>query len=119
MNRRTLLSFFTLFSVLIGFLIGKDADKRSYNVTVLCNGMTAEQAQEDAFHYYVWKLQRVIRDASEDEKAHMAKDGITVHFSEVGKKVEDVATTMSKMSDDQARAAYEMLQVKFGKGKGK
>ena len=55
---------------------GKDEDKRTYNVTVLCTGMTPEQAQEDAMHYYVWKLQRVIRDASEQEKVKWEKTGL-------------------------------------------
>lgn len=94
---------------------GKDADKRSYNVTVLCTGMTPEQAQEDAFHYYVWKLQRVIRDASDVEKDRMSREGITVHYTEVGKKVETAEEQVGKMSDDQARKAYELLQAKFGK----
>jgi len=96
---------------------GKDEDKRSYNVTVLCNGMTAEQAQDDAFHYYVWKVQRVIRDASETEKAKWAKDGLTLHYTEVGKKVESVETKVASLSDEQAKQAYEMLKAKFAKGK--
>jgi hypothetical protein len=96
---------------------GKDEDKREYKVKVLCNGMTPEQAQEDAFHYYVWKIQRVIRDASEVQKAAWAKGGITVHYTEVGKKVEDPETTVGKMSDDQARVALEALMARFGKGK--
>lgn len=98
---------------------GKDEDKRSYSVKVLCTGMTPEQAQEDAFHYYVWKIQRVIRDATDAQKEKWAKDGLTLHYTEVGKKVETVETTVSKLSDDQARQAWEMLQARFGKKIGK
>ena len=94
---------------------GKDGDKRSYNVTVSCSGMTFEQAQDDAMHYYGWKIQRVIRDATEAQKEAWAKDGITLHFTEVGKQVKSVEQTVEAMSDDQARKAYEMLQAKFGK----
>jgi len=86
---------------------------RSYDVTVTCNGMTPEQAQADAMNYYVWKLQRVIRDASDAQQAAWAKDGIIVHFIEVGKKVETVEQTVDKMSDDQAQAAYEMLKARL------
>ena len=88
--------------------------KVSYDVTVTCNGMTPEQAQTDAMNYYVWKLQRVIRDASDAEKAKWAKDGIVVHYTEVGKKVETVTTTVGKLSDQQAREAYELLKAKLG-----
>ena len=95
---------------------GKDADKRSYNVTVVCSGMTAEQAQDDAFHYYVWKLQRVIRDATDAQRDKWSKDGITLHYSEVGKVVKTVEQTVESMSDEQARKAYDMLKAKFGKG---
>jgi hypothetical protein len=94
---------------------GKDADRRSYNLTVTCTDMTPEQAQEDAFHYYVWKVQRVIRDADEASRAKWAKDGLTLHFSEVGKAVKTVEQTVESMSDEQARKAYDMLKAKFGK----
>lgn len=96
---------------------GEGADKRAYNVTVLCTGMTMEQAQEDAMHYYGWKIQRVIRDATEAQRDKWAKEGLTLHYTEVGKKIESVETTVEKMSDEQARKAYEMLRAKFGKGK--
>jgi hypothetical protein len=96
---------------------GKDADKRSYNVTVVCTGMTVEQAQEDAFHYYVWKLQRVIRDADEKQKDEWSKNGLTVHYTEVGKTVKSVEQTVESMSDDQARKAYELLRAKYGSPK--
>ena len=93
---------------------GKGEDKTKYNVTVLCSGMTPEQAQDDAMHYYVWKIQRVIRDASPTERAKWSKDGLTLHFTEVGKKVETVEATVDKMSDEAARKAYELLKAKFG-----
>ena len=94
---------------------GKGEDKTKYNVVVLCNGMTPEQAQEDAFHYYVWKLQRVIRDATPSERDKMSRDGITVHYTEVGKKVESPEAMVDKMSDDAALKAYELLKAKFAK----
>jgi hypothetical protein len=94
---------------------GKDSDKRAYNVTVVCSGMTFEQAQDDAMHYYGWKIQRVIRDASEAQKEKWAKDGMTLHFSEVGKTVKSVEQTVESMSDEQARKAYDMLKAKFAK----
>jgi hypothetical protein len=94
---------------------GKDADKRSYNLTITCNGMTPEQAQEDAFHYYVWKVQRVVRDATPAQQAVWAKDGLTLHFTEVGKTVKSVEQTVESMSDDQARKAYDMLKAKFAR----
>ena len=88
---------------------------RSYDVTITCNGMTPEQAQDDAMNYYIWKLQRVIRDATDKQRAEWEKAGIIVHYTEVGKKVETVEQTIDKFSDDQAKAAYEMLKAKFGK----
>lgn len=94
---------------------GKGNDKTEYNLTVTCNGMTPEQAQDDAMHYYVWKVQRVIRDATPAQRADWAKNGITLHFTEVGKKVETVEATVDKMSDDQALKAYELLKAKLGK----
>ena len=94
---------------------GKDADKRSYNVTVLCSGMTPEQAQDDAFHYYVWKLQRVIRDADDKQREEWSKKGLTLHYSEVGKVVKSVEQTVEAMSDEQAVKAYDLLRAKFAK----
>ena len=88
--------------------------KVAYDVTVTCNGMTPEQAQADAMNYYVWKLQRVIRDATDVERAKWAKDGIVVHYTEVGKKVESVTTTVEKLSNEQAREAYAILKAQFG-----
>ena len=99
----------------------KDVIKRTiksggvaYDVSVTCNGMTPEQAQSDAMNYYVWKLQRVLRDATDVERAKWAKNGIVVHYTEVGKKVETVETTVEKLSDAQAREAYELLKTKLG-----
>ena len=86
-----------------------------YDVTIVCTGMTPEQAQADAMNYYVWKLQRVIRDASDAQRAEWAKKGITVHYTEVGKKVETVQETVEKMSDAQAAEAYEQLKARLGK----
>lgn len=89
--------------------------KVKYDVTVTCNGMTPEQAQTDAMNYYVWKLQRVIRDASETEQKTWAEKGIVVHYSEVGKKVESVETTVDKFSEEQAMAAYELIKARLKK----
>jgi len=87
---------------------------RSFNVTVLLSGQTLAAAQEDAMKYYVWKLQRVLREASAADLGKWEKDGITVHYSEVGKKVESPEETVGKMSDEQARAAFELLKAKLG-----
>ena len=94
---------------------GKNSDKRSYNVTVVCTGMTPEQAQDDAMHYYGWKIQRVIRDASEAQREKWVKEGLTLHYTEVGKVVKSVEQTVESLSDEQARKAYDMLKAKFGK----
>ena len=86
----------------------------SFNATVTMGGMTVEQAQQDAMSFYVWKLQRVIREATPAEQTKWAKDGIVVHYTEVGKKVATVTTTVEKLSDQQAREAYELLKAKLG-----
>jgi hypothetical protein len=94
---------------------GDGKDKTTYNVTIVCSGMTPEQAQEDALHYYKWKLQRVIRAATDAQRAEWAKTGINLHYTEVGKVVKSVEQTVESLSDEQARKAYEMLAAKFGK----
>jgi hypothetical protein len=86
-----------------------------YDVTVTCNGMTPEQAQEDALNYYIWKLQRVLRAATDKQRAEWAANGIVVHYTEVGKRIESVEQTVDKLSDEQARAAFELLKAKLGK----
>jgi hypothetical protein len=94
---------------------GDGKDKTKYDLTIGCSGMTFEQAQDDALHYYKWKVQRVIRAATPAQRAEWAKNGINLHYTEVGKVVKSVEQTVESLSDEQARKAYEMLAAKFGK----
>ena len=58
-----------------------------YDVTIGFDGMNDEQIQQDATSFYVWKLQRQIRDAGESQRETWARDGIAIHATEVGKTV--------------------------------
>lgn len=84
-----------------------------YDVDIRMKDLTLEQAKSDAFKYYIWKVQRVIRDASDTEREAWAENGLNMHWSEVGKKVETTEQLVGKMSDDQAKEAFEMLRKKL------
>ena len=85
-----------------------------YDVIVAFNGMAVEDIQKDAMSFYVWKIQRQIREASDDQKAIYKKNGITLHASEVGKPVVDTGELVEKMTDAQALEAFELLKSKLG-----
>jgi hypothetical protein len=86
-----------------------------FNVTLNFEGVGIEQIQQDAANYYVWKLQRVIRDADEKSRSKFLSEGINIHVNEVGKTIVTTEQLVSKMSDDQALQAYELLKAKLGK----
>ena len=84
-----------------------------YDVTIGFEGMNAEQIQQDATSYYVWKLQRQIRDASDAQREAWASAGITIHATEVGKSVVTTEELVGKMTDEQAEKAYKLLEAKL------
>lgn len=88
-----------------------------YNIKIRMEDLTLEQAKADAFKYYIWKLQRVIRDADESQRLEWQKNGINLHWSEVGKKIESAEEIVDKMTDEMAREAMKRLQARLNKKK--
>lgn len=84
-----------------------------YSATITFTNIDIEAVKGDAVSFYVWKLQRQVREASVDQRAKWAKDGITLHYSEVGKPVVDTGELMEKMSDEQAAEAFELLKARL------
>ena len=93
--------------------VGSGGDK--YDLEVSFKGMNEEQVQQDAMSFYVWKVQRTIRDADDDAKVDMLENGITLHATEVGKPVVSTSQMVDKMSDGQALEALEQLKTRLGK----
>ncbi len=93
--------------------IGSGGEK--YDLTVGFEGMEVEQVQEDAMSFYVWKVQRTLRDAGDDEKAEMMENGIHLHAGDVGKPVISTEKMVNQMSDEQAAKALEQLKERLGK----
>jgi len=85
----------------------------NYDLTISFVGLTDEQVQAYAFSFLAWKVQRVIRDASEDERAKWAADGINLHATEVGKPIITTEQMIAKMSPEQKQAALEQLQAEL------
>lgn len=86
-----------------------------YDVTIGFEGVDDEQIQADAASYYVWKLQRAIRDADEKTREELKTKGIHVNATDVGKAIISTEKLVSKLSDEQALKAYELLKAKLGK----
>ena len=81
-----------------------------YDVVVTFDRLTVEQVQNDAMSYYVWKIQRQIRDADETQRKKMAHDGIHVHATEAGKPYVSPQQMVAKMSPEQKKELLELLQ---------
>ena len=94
---------------------GKGDDKVTYDLTVGFDGMEVEQVQADAMSFYVWKVQRTIREASDEERAEMLENGIHLHASAVGKPVISTEKLVNNLSDEQAEKALEKLMKRLGK----
>ncbi len=88
---------------------------KKYDVTIGFEGMDDEQVQADAMSFYVWKIQRTLRDASDEERVDYLADGIHLHATEVGKPVVSTDKMVNQMSDEQAAKAFELLKAKLGK----
>lgn len=86
-----------------------------YDVTINFDGMNEEQVQQDAVSFYVWKLQRQMREAGDAQKETWKREGIVVHAQEVGKKILSTEEIVDKMTTDQAEKAYERLKAKLGR----
>ena len=71
--------------------------------------------KSDAMSFYVWKLQRQIREATETQRNRWATDGITMHASEVGKAIVTTEEIVDKMSAKEAEKAIELLKAKLRK----
>ena len=84
-----------------------------YDLTITFSNIDLEQVKNDAVSFYAWKVQRQIREASDSVKKRWKDEGITLHFSEVGKPVMDVDKAIDNMSDEQAEAAYKRLQARM------
>lgn len=93
--------------------IGSGGDK--YDLTIGFEGMEVEQVQADAMSFYVWKVQRTLRDADEAEKMDMLENGIHLHAADVGKPVVSTEKMVTQMSRDQAEKALEMLKARLNK----
>lgn len=93
--------------------IGSGGEK--FDCTITFDGMEIEAIQEDAMSFYVWKVQRTIRDADEDAKADMLENGIHLHATAVGKPVVSTEKMVDSMSDEQAEKALEKLKARLGK----
>ncbi len=91
--------------------VGSGGEK--FDLEVSFNGMSDEQIQADAMSFYVWKVQRTIREASDEDRAEMLKDGINLHATEVGKPVVSTTQMVDKMSDAQALEALEQLKTRL------
>jgi hypothetical protein len=87
--------------------------EKKFNVTINFEGVADEQIQQDAMSFYVWKIQRTIREASDEDKAKMFEDGITLHATEVGKPVVSTEQIVAKMTIDQAEKAIALLTAKL------
>ncbi len=94
---------------------GKGDDKVKYDLTIGFDDMDVEQIQADAVSFYVWKVQRTIRDASDEERQDMLDNGIHLHATEVGKPVVSTDKMVNQMSNEQATKAFELLKAKLGK----
>lgn len=81
-----------------------------YDVTVAFSGMNVEQIQQDAMSFYVWKVQRVVRDADEKQRETWAKDGISIHATEAGKNVLTTEQLVNKLTPEQKEMVFAMLQ---------
>ena len=92
--------------------IGSGGEK--YDATIGFDGMTIEQIQQDAMSFYVWRLQRQIREADEATRTEFALNGIEVHAKDVGKTIVSTSELVDKMSDEQAMQAFELLKEKLG-----
>lgn len=93
--------------------VGSGGDK--YDVEISFKGMNEEQIQQDAMSFYTWKVQRTIRDASDEDRADMLDKGINLHATEVGKPVVSTSQMLDKMSDAQALEALEQLKARLDK----
>ena len=93
--------------------VGSGGEK--YDLEVSFGGMNDEQIQADAMSFYVWKVQRTIRDASDEDRAEMLDKGINLHATEVGKPVVSTTQMVDKMSDAQALEALEQLKARLNK----
>ena len=87
---------------------------KKYDLEVSFLGMDIEDVQADAMSFYVWKVQRTIRDASDSERADMLENGIQLHARDVGKPVVSTEKLVEGMSEDQALKALELLKQKLG-----
>ncbi len=93
--------------------VGSGGEK--YDVTVGFDGLEPEQIQADAMSFYVWKIQRTIRDADESARTDMLENGIHIHASDVGKPVVSTEKLVAQMSDEQAEKALAELKARLGK----
>ncbi len=89
--------------------------EKKYDVTVGFDGLDVDQIQADAMSFYVWKIQRTIRDADENARADMLENGIHIHASDVGKPVVSTEKLVAQMSDEQAEKALAELMARLGK----
>ena len=86
-----------------------------YDCNVSFTGMEIEAIQEDAMSFYVWKVQRTLRDMSDAQREDALENGINIHANDVGKPVVSTEKLVNQMSDEQALKAIELLKAKLGK----
>ena len=54
--------------------VGSGGEK--YDLEISFKGMNDDSIQGDAMSFYVWKVQRTIRDASDEDRAEMLENGL-------------------------------------------
>jgi hypothetical protein len=86
-----------------------------FDITIRFNGVLDGDVQDKAMEWIKWRIANTVRNASDADKDKWAKNGIDLHFTEVGKKIKSVDETVEGMSDAQALEALELLKKRLNK----